>query len=58
MNLLTSRTFWTLVVMFLVNGTKGLTGFISPEVSVALNAVLTVLAMYFKLNPSQSYGKF
>jgi uncharacterized membrane protein len=53
--LLKSKTFYTLVLMlafnlFSVYGSK-----LSPELNTLVNVVLTALAGYFKVTPSQNY---
>jgi hypothetical protein len=55
---LKSRTFWTLVVTFLFNGFEAVepTLRLDPSVLVMINAVLGIVATYFHINPSQSYG--
>ena len=55
MQVFKSRTIWTLVIMFLINGVNGLTGMVNNDIITIINVVLTALAGYFKLNPSQSY---
>ena len=52
---LKSRTFWTLVALFIINGITGIREQISPQMLTTIDAILTVLAVYFKLNPSQNY---
>jgi hypothetical protein len=59
-----SRTVWTLVVLFLYNGLKGVAPdlpALSPEagplIDLAVNSVLSALAIYFRLRPKQEYSK-
>lgn len=52
---LKSRTVWVLVFMFFVGGVQALQPVMPPETFVLVQAVLTALAGYFKLNPSQTY---
>lgn len=53
---LTSRTVWTVVALIIINGVPAVTGML-PEGSVPfVNAALGLLSMYFKVNPSQTYG--
>lgn len=52
---LKSRTVWTLVFAFAFNGFQAVSGTFSPEVYMVINAVFTMLATVFKLNPSQEY---
>ena len=55
MKLLKSRTFWTIVVMFLISGFEGIRELFKPEVFTFIMAGLAALAAYFKKNPSQVY---
>ena len=52
-----SRTFWTLVVMFLVNGIAGIHNMIPATWLPFVDGILGILVIYFKLNPSQSYNQ-
>ena len=53
---LKSRTFWTLIVMFLYNVINVYGAHMSPSLSSLVNLVLGALATYFKLNPSSNYN--
>lgn len=55
MKLLKSRTFWTLVVMFVVNGYAAVSKNVPANVDVIINLVLTSAGAYFHTNPSQQY---
>lgn len=50
-----SRTFWTLVLMFAFGGLQALEGIVTPDLYILIQGLLTALATYFKLNPSQKY---
>ena len=52
LKLLKSRTFWTIVIIFVINGISGIREFI-PEVALPLiDGLLSILAVYFaKVNP-------
>ena len=52
---LKSRTFWTLVVMFIINGISGIRENINPGWLTTIDSVLGILAAYFHVNPSQNY---
>ncbi len=52
---LKSRTVWTLVFAFAFNGFQAISGAVSPEITLIVNAGFTALATIFKLNPSQKY---
>lgn len=56
MKLLQSRTFWSLVVLFVVNGYASISGQVPAGVDVIVNLVLTTLATYFHTNPSTTYN--
>lgn len=51
-----SRTFWTLVVLFVVNGVASVHDFIPTSVLPSLEAVLGLATVYFHVNPSQNYN--
>lgn len=53
--LYSSRTFWTVVVLFLFNGFQAIASYFSPNLVVLINGLLGILVAYFKVNPSQSY---
>jgi hypothetical protein len=57
MKALTSRTVITLFITFITNGFMAISGEFSPEVVLIVNAILGLVAGYFKLNPSQDYTK-
>ena len=52
---LKSRTFWTLVLMFIINGISGVREQINPGWLTTIDSVLGILAAYFHVNPSQNY---
>lgn len=54
--LLRSRTFWTLVIMFVISGIEGIRETIDPQLFTFIMAGLTALAGYFKMSPSQDYN--
>ncbi len=53
--LFTSRTFWTILVMFLIGGIEAVAQFIPDSLETLVLGFLGMLAVYFKLNPSQEY---
>lgn len=55
MKLFKSRTFWTLVFSFVFNGFNAIQGSFSPEATLVINALLSSLAIHYKMNPSQNY---
>jgi len=54
---LKSRTVWTIALMFIIGGVQALEGILPSDLMVLLQGLLSLLAMHFKLNPSQEYGK-
>lgn len=56
MNIFKSRTFWTIVVLFLVSGVTAIRAFIPTAIQPVVDGVLSLLAIYFHANPSQQYA--
>jgi len=52
---LKSRTVWTILALFVLNGLPAVTNMLPETWLPTVNITLTVLAMYFKVNPSQNY---
>lgn len=52
---LQSRTFWTIVGMFLIGGVNAIASFIPPSLETPIMGGLALLATYFHINPSQKY---
>lgn len=52
---LASRTFWTLVAIFVLNTVHANQGLIPTGAMDIINPILTLLAAYFKVTPSQDY---
>jgi hypothetical protein len=50
-----SRTFWTLVALFITNGISGIREQLNPAALTTIDAVLGLVATYFHVNPSQNY---
>lgn len=46
-----SRTFWTIVVMFVVNGITGIRDLIPVAYLPFIDGALGLLAIYFRANP-------
>lgn len=51
-----SRTFWTIVGIFVVNGGNAIVGVLPPTVQTIVTGLLGILAVYFHTNPSQTYN--
>lgn len=53
-SLLRSKTFWTLVVIFLVNGYAAVSSQVPAGADVLINGILTIAASYFHLETGRS----
>jgi len=53
--IISSRTVWTLVVMFLIGGLQAITDYLPQDLYIFITGGLALIAGYFKLNPSQKY---
>ena len=56
MDSLKSRTVWTIIVLFVINGVEGIRGVIPANVLPIVDAVLSVLAIYFRVKPQAELG--
>ena len=52
---LKSRTVWTIIVLFVINGVEGIKGYIPVDWLPLINGLLSIAAIYFKVKPSQRY---
>lgn len=50
-----SRTFWTIVVLFLYNGLASVHDLLPLSFAPLVNGLLSVAAVWFKMNPSNEY---
>lgn len=58
LNLLKSRTFWTIVALFVINGVGGVREYIPINLLPIIDGVLGILAIYFaKVKPKVSLQK-
>jgi len=48
---LKSRTVWTVVILFLINGIQGIDAFTPEAFDTIANPVLSLLAIYFRVSP-------
>ncbi len=55
--ILQSRTTWTIVVLFIVNGIGAVHSFIPGALTPIVDGLLSILAIYFHINPSQQYAE-
>lgn len=53
-SLLRSRTFWTIVAMFLVSGGNAISPMIPAGAELFLQAMLSLIAAYFHLQTAQA----
>ena len=53
-SLLRSKTFWTIVFLFVFNGFAAVQGSVSPDISIAVNGVLAIVASIFHLQTGKS----
>lgn len=56
-SILKSRTFWTIVAMFLIGGVNAIVQVLPPDIQAAAVAILGIAATYFHVNPSQQYNQ-
>lgn len=52
-----SRTVWTLVGVFVIGGLNAIVHVLPPDIQALGVALLTSLAAYFHINPSQTYNQ-
>jgi membrane protein implicated in regulation of membrane protease activity len=55
-SIFSSRTFWTILAMFVVGGLNAITQALPPNFQVVAMAVLSWAATYFHTHPSQQYN--
>ncbi|MDE2232892.1 MAG: hypothetical protein KGJ90_02055 [Patescibacteria group bacterium] len=56
-SILFSKTFWTIVAMFIVGGGNAIVPVLPPAVQAIFLGLLGILATYFHVNPSQVYNQ-
>lgn len=56
-SLFKSRTFWTIAAMFVIGGGNAIVGVLPASVQAVALLILSGLATYFHVNPSQSYNQ-
>lgn len=52
-----SRTFWLIILMFVINGGNAIIPMLPPTVQLIMNALLSLAATYTHINPSQPYNQ-
>lgn len=55
-SLLRSRTFWSIVALFVISGTNGIMGMIPENSVVYVQFLLSALASYFHLDTAKTFG--
>lgn len=53
--ILKSRTCWTIVALFFIGGVQNISGFLPESIMPIIQSILGLLAIYFKITPSQEY---
>ena len=53
---LRSKTFWTIVVTFIITGTNGIEGLLPAGSVIYIQAVLSMLATYFHTSTAIAFG--
>jgi len=53
LKILKSRTVWTIVILFVINGVEGIREFIPADALPLIDGVLSILAVYFRIKPKQ-----
>lgn len=47
---LSSRTVWTIIAIFIINGVPSIEQYLSPDTKLIVDAFLALLATYFRVN--------
>jgi len=55
LNYLKSRTVWTILVLFLINGIQGIRNFIPANWLPLIDGILSILAIYFRIDQRQDF---
>lgn len=55
LKLLKSRQFWTIVLLFIVNGIEGVKEFMPANALPIINSILGLLSVYFRVSPKQNF---
>jgi len=57
MKYLKSRTVWTIVILFVINGIGGVRDLLPPVYLTAIDGVLSIAAIYFRISPKQDFSE-
>ena len=55
-NILKSRTVWTIILLFIINGVSGIRDLIPAGILPIIDALLSILAIYFRIAPKAELG--
>lgn len=56
MDIFKSRTVWAVVALFVINGVTGIHDSIPPEILPFVDALISLLAIYFRIMPKQNFN--
>ena len=56
--ILSSRTVWTTIIIFVINGVSGIREFIPADALPLIDAALGLAAIYFRISPKIGFGQF
>ena len=51
---LSSRTVWTVIVLFVINGFSGIRNYIPSLWLPLIDGILSILAIYFRVHPHEA----
>ena len=54
---LKSRTVWTLIILFVINGIEPIRESIPGNLLPVIDGVLGILGVYFRVSPKQNFNK-
>ena len=55
MKIFKSRTVWTIIILFIVNGIQGIHSYIPTDIMPIVNALLGLAAIYFRVKPKVDF---
>ena len=53
--ILSSRTVWTVIVIFIINGVAGIRQYIPADWLPVVNGILSLLAIYFRIDQKTDF---
>ena len=57
LNVFKSRTVWTIIVLFVINGVSGVHDLIPSVALPFVDAVIGLAGIYFRVNPNATFNK-